>query len=298
MGSEELTGSVLRPGTVLADQYEIIEPLGQGAMGRVYKAKDRKMGRLVAIKIQRMALQHHAKAEVLAQRFVAEVMVPAQVVHPNVIVPYDRGVHNGLLYYVTEYIEGSRDLERVLDDHLDAGEFVPEPQARTYFEQALKALRAVHSVAPGAWHRDVKLQNFLAYEYSGGGDALKLIDFGVAHDPNNELTIDDEGLGTHLYWSPEYFRSGVKLDGRADLYALGVTFYRLLCGTKPYPHVRGLRSMNEEFHGENRRPVKRPSAVRPSLCEGWDRLIFGLMEIELTKRFQTANDALEAFAPH
>ena len=295
----EATSSVLNPGNVIADRYEINELLGKGGMGRVYRAWDRRLHRDVAVKLMRERARASEHGEQLEKRFADEAMLPAAIPHPNIITIHDRGRHeNGQDYFVMEFIHGAESLEDVVEAiHLrnrsnrDAPkQYLDLGLLREYLMQACAGLGALHAV-PGAWHRDIKLANLLVFPLPGGDPALKLIDFGIAHRPGADLTEDGTNLGTISYMSPEAFAyNGNKLkgtDSRSDLFALGIVAYKCMTMRHPWPTIRDFPSAMAA-HQTGRRPLL-PSYFRPELREsGWDTLIMRAIARDRDQRYQTA----------
>jgi len=286
----ELSASYLRPGTKLGP-YEIVEELGYGGMGRVFKARDKKLEREVAVKVMRSRARFKDDADIIEKRFHAEAVLAAAVSHPNIIIIYDRGVHEDCAYFVMEYIDGATSLAGVVDDAARRGEYLELDVLKDWFLQGTSALRAIHA-RKGTWHRDFKLDNLLVYELPGGGRGLKLIDFGIAHEEESELTGDGSLLGTPSYMAPEFFELGdgdkpVVLDHRSDLFALGIVFYRALTLRHPYRLVaKSLRDAMATHRGRERPAL--PSTLRAGLAPGWDQVVMRLLERDRTQRYQTA----------
>ena len=295
-----VTGSYRRDGEHIG-RFRIVEEIakGKGGMGRVFKARDESLDRLVVIKLMRARLQEYGTAEQLAQRFRDEAVVAANIAHPNIITIYERGEHQGHEYFVMEYMDrGSLDdlVQAAWDTSeasIDAGGppvFIPLETLHDYFLQATAGLRALHE--RGYIHRDIKLANFLLAERPGGGVALKLADFGVVRKPNSELTYDGSMLGTARYMAPEYFEitaDGLPtaLDHRSDLYALGLAIYECLTLWYPFHGVKDVRDANAK-HRKKVRPVL-PSRLRPELPSGWDYVTMSLLERDRERRYQSAS---------
>jgi eukaryotic-like serine/threonine-protein kinase len=295
----DVTASVLTPTTVIGGRYEVLEPLGAGGMGRVYKAHDDKLQRFVAIKLMRATVASDPNAAQFTQRFSDEALLPAEISHPNIITIHDRGEHEGSVYFVMEYIPRSRSLEAMLEEIEAQNLAHPEgaPQylrldlLREYLQQACAGLGAIHESRPGAWHRDIKLGNLLVYELASGGHGLKIIDFGVAHVPGGDLTQDGNLLGTPAYMSPEYFEfdgeEPKRLDHRSDLFALGIVAYKCLAMRHPWPAIKNIRTAMW-VHQKRKRAIL-PSHFRPELKDsGWDVLVMRALARDRGRRYQTA----------
>ncbi|MEL6196032.1 MAG: protein kinase [Myxococcota bacterium] len=289
----------LRPGTPIGEngRYLIESELGAGGMGRVFKALDTKFTppRPVAIKMQRSSVTLHEEAKHFRQRFETESSLPAQLGHPNIITIFDRGVYDADTdFFVMEFIENSRSLQDEVRAAHQADTFIELDRIQAWFEQAGRALKKLHA-REGAWHRDIKLANFVVFS-SEGDEFLKLIDFGVAHKPDAELTQTGALLGTSNYISPEFFarsKTGLplELDHRSDLYSLGITLYRCLTLVHPYPSIRCLQTALHAHQSPDELPLL-PSVHRPDLPQGWDTLTMGLLERDREKRYQCAADFL------
>jgi serine/threonine-protein kinase len=216
-------------GRVLADRYRIVKLLGSGGMGSVYRAEHVHMQKPVAVKI----LHRHmtTNAEVVA-RFEREAVAAGRIEHPNVAAATDFGkLEDGSFYLALEYVEG-----KSLGDVLDAGPLSPY-RALVVARQIADALGAAH--AAGIVHRDLKPDNVLLVERDGLADFVKVLDFGIAKLHLDEgsgqkpLTQIGTIFGTPQYMSPEQGQ-GRPVDGRSDLYALGIMLYEMLSGKLPF----------------------------------------------------------------
>jgi serine/threonine protein kinase len=213
------------PGEI-AGRYQVMQRLGAGAFGTVYKAKDKILGRVLAIKtirLEGMAAQG-ASLDELLDRFKREAQVSAQLKHPNIVTIYDIGDADGLSYLAMEFIDGIG-LERVIANE---GR-VPVERAAMLCAQVADALDFAHR--NHVVHRDVKPANIMIET----GDRVKVTDFGIAKvmDSGDHLTMTGSLLGTPSYMSPEQARGSV-LDGRSDLFAVGAILYELLTGQKAF----------------------------------------------------------------
>jgi serine/threonine-protein kinase len=208
-------------------QYILLEPLGEGGMGQVYKARHIRMKRVVALKIIRKDM---AAGSMALQRFNQEIEAAAQLVHPNVVIAYDANEVDNVLFFVMEFVEG-----------IDLGKLVqrfgkvPVGNAADYICQAAAGLQHAHE--RGMVHRDIKPSNLLlAYVDS----TVKILDMGLARlreksdDPNRQLTFTGMVMGTPDFISPEQAKDSRMVDIRSDLYSLGCTFYYLLAGRVPF----------------------------------------------------------------
>jgi tRNA A-37 threonylcarbamoyl transferase component Bud32 len=217
----------LTPGTILADRYEIIRRLGAGGMGTVYLARHRLMDRLCAVKV--LAPSQHRDQEAL-HRFTREAQNASRIVHPCVCTVYDFGTtDDGVAYLAMEYLEG-----RTLGAILTEQKRLPLDRAIRLTRAIAAGLDAAHEL--GIVHRDLKPDNVMVLS-TRTGEAVKLVDFGIAKalekEPGGGVTAPGVVIGTPDYMAPEQF-AGDPLDPRADIYALGVMFYRMATGSLPH----------------------------------------------------------------
>jgi predicted Ser/Thr protein kinase len=209
----------------IAGRYQVVQKLGAGAFGTVYKAKDKILGRMVAIKTIRLEglAAAGASLEELVERFKREAQVSAQLKHPNIVTIYDVGEADGISYLAMEFIDGVG-LDRVI---AGAGRLAIE-RAASIGAQIADALDFAHK--NGVVHRDIKPANIMIET----GDRVKVTDFGIAKVTSGEhLTMTGSLLGTPSYMSPEQARGG-DLDGRSDLFAVGCILYEMLAGQKAF----------------------------------------------------------------
>ncbi|MEE9180600.1 MAG: protein kinase, partial [Vicinamibacteria bacterium] len=276
-GAPATTGStpLLQPGSVLTERYEILELLGEGGMGAVYKARDRAVDRLVALKVLHSQLAW--RPEIL-QRFKQELILARQVTHQNVIRIFDLGMAHDLKFITMEYVEG-QDLASLLSQR---GKFTPEESARI-IQQVCRALNAAHSA--GVIHRDLKPQNIMM----GTQGRVLVMDFGIARSAEmKSLTQTGQMIGTPEYMSPEQAK-GEKVDHRTDLYAAGLIFYELLLGKMPYKAntARGslLKRMQEQ--------AVPPAELDPTIPRFMSDLVVKCLQIDPERRYQSAVEILQ-----
>jgi len=210
----------------IAGRYEIEKKLGAGAFGTVFKAKDRELGRMVAIKTIRLEglAASTSSLEDLLKRFKQEAQVAARLRHPNVVMLYDIGTWEGMSYISMEFVDGVG-LDRVIKG---AGKMATE-RAAAIGAQVADALEAAHK--HGIVHRDIKPANIMIEP----GDHVKVTDFGIAKvtDSAEHLTITGSLLGTPSYMSPEQARGGA-IDGRSDLFSVGCILYEMVSGQRAF----------------------------------------------------------------
>ena len=212
--------SMLQPGAVLGQRYEILQILGEGGMGAVYKARDRELNRMVALKVIRPEL---AGSQAIIDRFKQELLLATRVTHKNVIRIYDLSEAEGMKFITMEFVEGE-DLRSLMQEKK---KLAPE-EAVEIMLQVCRALDAAHSV--GIIHRDLKPQNIMRDK----AGRILVMDFGLARTLEGDgMTQTGALVGTMDYMSPEQ-ALGKELDQRSDLFTLGLIFYELLTGKMPY----------------------------------------------------------------
>jgi eukaryotic-like serine/threonine-protein kinase len=275
-GSQNVLGGkiVLRPGAVLGGRYEILQLLGAGGMGSVYKAKDRELDRFVALKVIRSELAD--QPEVL-RRFKQELILAQQVTHKNVIRTFDLGEADGIKFISMDYIEG-QDLRSFLKQK---GKFTSQ-EATAIIVQVCQALEAAHS--EGVVHRDLKPQNIMI---DAQGKAT-VMDFGIAY--STELTgMTQTGalLGTPEYMSPEQAK-GQKADARSDVFALGIIFYELLTGETPYKADTALATLLKRTQER----VPPPSKLDPTIPRYLSDIVAKCLETDPRRRYQDVSEVL------
>ena len=204
-------------------RYRIIKVLGKGAMGQVYLAHDPKIDRLVAIKtiIQDANIPDSERDE-NRQRFLREAQAAGKLLHPVIVTIFDVSEEEGEMYIAMEYIEGES-LEKFCErEHL-----LPWQKVVDYIRQAAEGLDYAHKYQ--VVHRDIKPANLMVVD----NRQIKITDFGLAKNPSTSITQAGMLVGTPNYMAPEQIQ-GHELDGRADLFSLGVLFYEMLVGSRPF----------------------------------------------------------------
>ncbi len=215
-------------GTTIAGRYLIEEQIGEGGMATVYAARHRLVDRPCAVKVMNASL---AKNEVIRERFRREAKAAQKLAHPNIIEIFDQGeTPEGSLYLVMEILEG-----QTLADLLEKQGATPLERALPIAIQIARALARAHDLE--VIHRDLKPENIFLAEGDGEFDRVKLLDFGIARSmQDSRLTGVGEVFGTPQYMAPERITS-IDAGPAADLYALGVILYEMLCGTLPFEAV-------------------------------------------------------------
>ena len=205
-------------------KYEIIRELGKGAMGIVYEARDPQLGRSVAVKTIRFdAVSDPALLEELRKRFVREAQSAGNLHHANIVTIHEIGEDQGSLFFVMEYVEGQS-----LEKKIAAKTKLTPDEVVGLLRPVAEALDYAHR--KGIIHRDIKPANILI----DGEGRPRIVDFGIAHVSSSTITQTGMALGTPSYMAPEQI-VGQKLDGRADVFSLGVILYELLTLQKPFP---------------------------------------------------------------
>jgi len=264
----------LQPGHVLGGRYEILEMLGQGGMGAVYKARDREVDRLVALKVIRPELAAHA---VILGRFKQELILARQVTHKNVIRIFDLGEAEGAKFISMEYVDG-RDLKSLL---VERGKLAPE-EAAGIIEQACRALDAAH--AEGVVHRDLKPQNIMVDKQG----RVVVMDFGIARSREMPgLTQTGVVVGTPEYMSPEQAK-GEELDARSDLFSLGIILYQLLTGVSPFAASTSFAALLKRTQERAVPPVK----LDPAIPKYMNDIVVRCLEIDPQRRYGSAQEIL------
>jgi serine/threonine-protein kinase len=225
-------------GAVLDDRYQVIEPIAEGAMGAVYRGERLKLGRAVAIKIM-----HDALPDELASRgrFEREAKLMARLEHPHCVSVMDFGLHDGKPYLVMELVRGTS----LLDVLAKSGRIEPA-RAAELVKQVLSGLAHAHEL--GIVHRDIKPANIMLTERTGLGEQIRILDFGLAR-PAIDSTKLTTGIvvGTPNYMAPEQIKGGA-IDGRTDLYAVGVMLFELITGKKPFLADDPLAVVRKHLH--------------------------------------------------
>lgn len=215
-------------GSIVAERYHILKKLGEGGMGTVYLAEHVKMGRKAALKVMNPGMNSDPDA---IARFNREAANASRLNHANVCAIYDFGeTPEGLIYLAMEFIEGES-----LTSIIEKNGFLPAPRAAAIIHQAADALAVAHDY--GIVHRDLKPDNIMIAKDRDGSDVVKVVDFGIAKASSSDAQkVTKTGLvvGTPEYMSPEQL-AGDKLDGRSDIYSLGLVAFNCLTGLLPFP---------------------------------------------------------------
>lgn len=265
---------MLTPGTLLGERYEIIEKIGAGGMSIVYKAKDNRLQRFVAIKELR---EEFVQDEEFVNKFRKEALSAASLSHPNIVGIYDVGSDHEIHYIVLEYVEGQT-LKQVIEEK---GPF----DSKTVLELGIQMVSALkHAHQKKIIHRDIKPQNILM-TYDG---VLKVTDFGIAKAVDSSTIVaTGNAIGSVHYFSPEQAK-GKYVNESSDLYSCGIVLFELATKKLPFEadsHISiALKHINEE--------LPKPSAINPNIPKNLENLILKATAKNQADRYQNADEML------
>src|SRR6266536_4474080 len=270
------SGPLLLPtGTVLANRYEILQLLGEGGMGAVYKARDTELDRVIALKVIRPELASNPE---ILQRFKQELVLARQVTDRNIIRIFDLGEADGIRFITMEYVEGTS-LYQVLQEQ---GK-LPVKDAAEIIEQVLTGLKAAHR--EGVIHRDLKPGNIMRDPHG----RILVMDFGLARSLESDgMTKTGAVLGTMEYMSPEQALGGA-IDQRSDLFTVGLIFFELLTGKMPFKAETALASLLKRVH-ERAVPISSLDSTIPSAVQ---QIVAKCLERDPNQRYQTAQEFID-----
>lgn len=259
-------------GIILADRYEIVQLLGQGGMGTVYKALDRELDRMVAIKVIRTDLARNPES---LDRFKNELILSRKISHKNVIRIFDLGLAAGTKFISMDFIDGKDLMSKLRAD----GKLVPREAARIMAD-VCRGLAAAHS--EGVIHRDLKPQNIML---DPRGHPV-VMDFGLASSlEDHSLTRTGVVMGTPTYMSPEQAQ-GIKADARSDLFTVGVIFYELLTGDVPFKAETMMGQLLKRVQERAQPPIVVNPAIPPALSD----IVVKCLQPDITERYQSADE--------
>jgi serine/threonine protein kinase len=255
-------------------RYEVISEIGQGAMGVVYRAVDPLIEREVAIKTINLEAAGAGRAE-YEQRFYREAKSAGRLSHPNIVTIYDVGNEDDVAYIAMEFLEGL-ELRKLIDtDRLQTVERIVKIAAR-----AADGLAYAHK--NNVVHRDIKPSNIMIMR----NGVVKIMDFGIASMPtSSSRTIIGSLMGSPQYMSPEQAESR-EVDGRSDIFSLGVVLYEMLTGKPPFQGS----SMDELLYNIVHLPAMAPSKRKPELPRAFDKIIARVLAKDPNERYQNAAD--------
>ena len=262
-------------------RYEIVKEVGRGSMGVVYEAEDPQIGRTVALKVLR---QDRVSDENLVKRFIREARAIGRLSQPHIVAIYDVGEDQGNVYIAMEFLEG-----RPLDNLIRERKFSPE-EAADIGAQVAETLHYAHG--KGVVHRDIKPSNIILQ----ADGQIKITDFGIAHIEDSTATLQTQAgeiMGTPAYMSPEQVL-GKPVDGRSDIFSLGVVLYELSTGKRPFGGPgKNLATIFNEIIQEN--PTEPALAIESgTVPAGLSRAIMKCLDKSLDGRFQTGKDLAQA----
>lgn len=239
-------------GRIIDEKYKILERLGDGGMGSVYKAEHLLMSRTVALKILRRSLADDAENDEFVRRFQVEARTASKINHPNAVTIHDFGLEGDSPYLVMEFNEG-----RSLKDVLAETGPLAVPHVISIMSQVCEAIDEAHS--HGIVHRDLKPDNIMISKKRDGSDFAMVLDFGIAKilsggGKDTRLTKTGSVIGTPRYMSPEQVVSG-EIDARSDIYSLGVILYEMLTGDVPFDADSAMQLMMKHIN-ETPKPIR------------------------------------------
>ncbi len=260
-------------GQILDGRYEILDVVGEGGMAVVYKARDTRLERLVAVKIMR---EEMAMDEEVCQRFRAESHAVAMLSNPNIVAIYDVSRSDDLEYIVMELVDGI-----TLQQYMRRKGALPWRETLHFSKQIARALSHAHE--RGIIHRDIKPQNIMLLR----DGTIKVADFGIAALENEIYENDGQAIGSIHYIAPEQAR-GASPDARSDLYSLGIVMYEMLTGSRPYT---GDTLGEVAIKHLNARPVP-PREIVPDIPPELEWITLKAMNADINERYQSAGDLL------
>ena len=269
-------------GQTVGGRFQIEELVGQGGMGKIYRARHLALDRLVCLKVLKPAL---LKDPTIVGRFEREALAASRLNHPNSIqvLDFGRNETNGAFYIVMEHVQG-KDLRAVLRDEWP----VPEERLCQIMAQVLAALAEAH--AHNVIHRDLKPENVMLEQRRNQADFVKVLDFGIAKILDSDLpplTRSDVVCGTPQYMAPEQ-ATGARLDGRCDLYAVGIMLYQLATGHLPFDGASAMDVLTRQVH----EPPVPPRKKQPNapISAAMEALILRVLSKDPALRPQTAEE--------
>ncbi len=256
-------------------RFQIIREIGRGAMGQVFLAKDPKIERNVAIKTVSLPPgTSDAESQEARQRFLREAQAAGKLLHPNIVTIFDVGDEGGVSFIAMEYIEGT-----TLEAYTKAETLLPLSNVLDFITQAADALDYAH--LNSVIHRDIKSANLMVMK----DGTLKITDFGLAKNPASNLTQSGIVMGTPSYIAPEQIQ-GKEIDGRSDLFSLGVVLYELLTGVRPF-EAESISTVIYRVLYEDPRP---PAAHNPALPPEVNLVLEKALAKSPEKRYSTGAD--------
>lgn len=279
LGSDAVFGAVKAN---LPDHFEVLELIGQGGAGDVFKVFDRRTNDIFAIKLLRSQLLNRNNDSQL--RFEREATAAQQLTHPNLAAIFHSGIgKQGIPYLVMEYLEGT-DLEKLIK----AEKCIDVPRAVDIFIQIAESLEHAH--AKGIIHRDVKSSNIIIQKVSEGAELAKLVDFGIASDIMDEQCSKSgsgAAIGSPPYMSPEQC-AGERTDARSDIYSLGCVMYEALVGEPPFGGENPVSIILKHLKKQAVPPAK--AAIHQKIPPVLSKIIVRCLEKDPADRYQSASE--------
>ena len=264
---------MLKEGIFLGKRYEILGRIGSGGMADVYKGKDHKLNRYVAVKVLK---SDYRNDETFIQKFVSEAQAAAGLMHPNVVNVYDVGQDRGLYYMVMELVEGI-----TLKDYIEKKGQLSAKETISISIQMVSGIQAAHN--HHIIHRDIKPQNIIISK----DGKVKVTDFGIARATTSTKTISTNVMGSVHYTSPEQARGGV-VDERSDIYSAGITMYEMVTGHVPFDGdstvTVAIKHLKEQ--------IVSPSEEVPDIPYSLDRIIMKCTEKNTECRYQDCQELI------
>lgn len=257
---------------IIAERYEILGKIGTGGMADVYKAKDHKLNRFVAVKVLKPEFREDTT---FIRKFKSEAQAAAVLTHPNIVNVFDVGDDNGVYYIVMELIEGI-----TLKEYISKKGKLSVKEATSIAIQVSMGLEAAHS--HGIVHRDVKPQNIII---SMDGK-VKVTDFGIARAASSN-TISSNVMGSVHYSSPEQVRGGYS-DEKSDIYSLGITMYEMVTGKVPFDGDTTVAIAIKHLQEE----IVPPSIYTPELPHSLEQIILKCTQKSVDRRYQNMEDVI------
>lgn len=264
---------MLKEGIFLGKRYEILERIGSGGMADVYKSKDHKLNRFVAVKVLK---SDYRNDEVFIQKFVSEAQAAAGLLHPNVVNVYDVGQDRGLYYMVMELVEGI-----TLKSYIEKKQSLTAKETISIAIPMMQGIQAAHN--HHIIHRDIKPQNIII-SHDG---KVKVTDFGIARATTSSNTISTNVMGSVHYTSPEQARGGV-VDEKSDIYSAGITMFEMITGHVPFDGdstvTVAVKHLKEEM------PL--PSKEVPDIPHSLECIIMKCTQKSVSKRYQSCQEVI------
>ena len=257
--------------------YRVVEQLGSGGMATVYKGYQPSLDRYVAIKVMHPMFKGNPQ---FFERFKREARIVAKLEHPNIIPIHDFNEHKGEAYLVMRYVEGD-----TLKPHME-GQPMPSDEVLRVIRPVCSALNYAHS--QGVLHRDIKPSNIMVTT----DGSIFVTDFGLARmvEAGESTLSQDMMVGTPQYISPEQAQGVKDLDGRTDIYSLGVVLYEMLTGRVPFSADTPFATVHDHIYT----PLPPPSSVNPNINPAVERMLLKALAKNPEDRYPTAKDLFEA----